>query len=373
MFKKFLLAVGGFIIVVAVLAAVKGSQIKKMSAIVHTPPPAAVTTAKAEAMEWHPILKSIGTLAPVEGVLISADAEGTVVKIGVESGSTVKKGDLLVELDTSVESAQMAAAEARAELAHINLDRAKELADRKANSQAEYDSSTASYKQSLAEVEGLKAQIGKKTVRAPFDGRVGIRTVNAGQFVPRGQAMMPLQKLNPIFVNFSVPQRQLPFLTLGQKVSVYVDAFDKKSFEGTITAINSEVDAATRNISVQATLANPEETLRSGMFARIEVELPMAESLVVVPATAVSYASYGNSVFVVENLKSKDGVDYLGVRQQLVKLGATRGDLVVVSEGLKPGDVVVTAGVFKLRNLAAVQVNNSVQPSSNPAPKPHNT
>ena len=373
MIKKLLIALGGFLALVVLLGAIKASQIKEMSAVVHTPPPSAVTTTEAKSMEWHPVLKAIGTLAPVQGVTISADAEGTIVRIAAENGSAVKAGDLLVELDTTVEKAQLTAAEARAALSKINVDRAKELWESKASSQAEYDASDAGFKQATSEVDALKAQIAKKNVRAPFDGRVGIRFVNLGQYVPRGQKLVPLQKLDPIFANFNVPQRSLQSLSLGQKTAVIVDAFERTPFEGTITAINSEVDPATRNVAVQATLANPKELLRSGMFVRVEVEMPLAESQVVVPATAIAYASYGNSVFVVETMKDPQGKEYLGVRQQLVKLGATRGDLVVVTEGLKAGEQIVTAGVFKLRNAAPVQVNNTVQPASNPTPKPSNT
>lgn len=304
--------------------------------------------------------------------MISADADGTVMRIGAESGSAVKAGDMLVELDTSVETAQLHSAEARANLSRINLDRARELWDRNATAKSEYDAVEAAAKQAVADVAALKAQIAKKQVRAPFDGRVGIRLVNVGQFVGRGQALLPLQKLDPIYVNFNVPQRQLPAIALGQAVSVSIDAFPKP-FAGRITAINSEVDSATRNISVQATLANPDEVLRAGMFARVEVQLPAAEELVVVPATAIAYASYGNSVFVVENMKDKEGKEYLGVRQQFVKLGATRGDQIAVTGGLKPGEQVVSAGVFKLRNGAHVRVNNTVQPTNNPAPRPANT
>jgi membrane fusion protein (multidrug efflux system) len=184
---------------------------------------------------------------------------------------------------------------------------------------------------------------------------------------------MPLQKLNPIFVNFSVPQRQLPNLVLGQQISVKVDAFDGTTFPGVISAINSEVDATSRNISVQATLNNQQELLRSGMFAQVEIELPISSPKIVLPATAIAYASYGNSVFIVENLKDKDGVEYLGVRQQIVQIGATRGDLIAIEDGVKPGEQVVSAGVFKLRNGAHVQVNNLVQPSSSATPKPANT
>jgi membrane fusion protein (multidrug efflux system) len=371
MLKKFAIALSGFVAVVLLLGAVKVAQIKEMSSQDHSHPASAVATVEAQSVQWHPTLESIGTLAPVEGVTISADADGTIVRIPVESGSAVKAGDLLVELDTSIEVAQLHAAEARANLARVNLERAKELWAQKANSKSEYDAAEATARQAQADVAALEALIAKKQVRAPFDGRVGIRLVNTGQFVARGRALLPLQKLDPIFANFNVPQRQLPDLAMGQTVFVKIDAFEKP-FEGRVTAINSEIDAATRNISVQATLANPNEVLRAGMFARIEVQMPRSESLVVVPATAIAYASYGNSVFVVEKMKNKDGKEYLGVRQQFVTLGATRGDLVAVS-GVKPGEQVVSTGVFKLRNAAPVQINNAAQPANNPAPKPANT
>jgi membrane fusion protein (multidrug efflux system) len=373
MIKKFLIAIGGFIVVLASLGAIKVAQIKGVMSVSHVPPPSAVTTAEAVPTDWHTAVNSIGTLAPVQGVTISADAEGTIVKVAAENGSAVKAGDLLIELDTSVEEAQLAAAEARAALTKLGVDRAKDLFERQATSQSEFDVADATYKQSNAEIAGLKALIAKKHVRAPFDGRVGIRSVNLGQFVPRGQALLPLQKLDPIYVNFYVPQRMLPALSQTQKITVVIDGFESTPFPGTITAINSLVDAATRNVFVQATISNPKEILRAGMFARVEVELPTVEQVVTVPATSIAYASYGNSVFVVEKLKDKDGKEYLGVRQQFVKLGGTRGDLIAITEGLKPGEQVVTAGVFKLRNGAPVQVNNTAQPTSNPSPKPANT
>jgi membrane fusion protein, multidrug efflux system len=372
MFKKFLIALGGFAVVVLTLGAIKVSQIKAMSGMDHSQPPASVATVEAQSVNWQPTLRAIGSLAPVEGVMISADADGTIVRIAADSGTAVKAGDLLVELDTTVELANLKATEATAELSRINLERAQELWGRNAIAKSDFDSADAAAKQAVAAVAALKAQIAKKQVRAPFDGRVGIRQVNVGQFVGRGAPLLPLQKLDPIFVNFYVPQRQLPAVALGQKVAVTIDAFPKP-FEAQITAINSEVDMATRNIAVQATLANPQETLRAGMFARVEVQLPAGEPLVVVPATAIAYASYGNSVFVVEKMKHADGKEYLGVRQQFVKLGGTRGDQVAVTGGLKPGEQVVSAGVFKLRNGVAVQVNNVVQPTNNPTPTPANT
>lgn len=372
MIKKFLIVIVGFVAVVLALGAVKVAQFKEMASISHEMPASSVTSYEAKAVAWQPVISAIGTLAPVEGVTIAADADGTIVKIAAESGTAVKAGDLIIELDTSVEVAQLASAEAAAALAKLQHDRAAELVAKNTISKSEFDAATAQLNQAGANVAALKATIEKKHVRAPFAGRVGIRLVNLGQFVARGRALVPLQKLDPIYVNFNIPQRQLSSLTLGQKISLRVDAFPQP-FDGKISAINSEVDASTRSVSVQALVANSDERLRAGMFVQVEVELPAGAPQVVVPATAVAYAPYGNSVFVIEKMKGKDGKEYLGVRQQIVKLGTTRGDLVAVESGLKPGEQVASAGVFKLRNSAPVQVNNTVQPSASPAPKPANT
>jgi membrane fusion protein, multidrug efflux system len=369
--QKFFLTLGGFLLVVFVLGAVKLSQVKEALAVSHEIPPSAVTTVEAKTMIWKPVINAIGTLAPVEGVTVAADADGTVVKIAAENGALVKAGDLIISLDTSVEVAQLSATTAQAELAKLQYDRAAGLVTKQTISQAELDVAKAQLNQAIANVTALTATIERKNVRAPFDGRVGIRLVNLGQFVARGAPLVPLQKLDPIFVNFTIPQRQLAALSIGQKISVNVDAFPAP-FSGTIAAINSEIDSATRSVAVQAKLPNPQEQLRAGMFVQVEVELPSGDPRVVLPATAISYASYGNSVFVVEKMKNKEGKEYLGVRQQPVKLGATRGDLVVV-EGVKPGEQVASSGVFKLRNLAPVQVNNAVLPTANPNAKPTNS
>jgi membrane fusion protein (multidrug efflux system) len=355
------------------LGAVKTAQFSEMSSTVFTPPPTAVTTAEAKVETWYPRLRAIGTLVPVQGVMVSADADGTIVRIPVENGAAVKAGDLLVEIDTSVEQAQLGSARARAALALVERDRSAALREKNTISQSEYDAAKAQYDQAAADVAAIEATIERKKVRAPFAGRVGIRTVNVGQYIGRGQALLPLQQLDPIFVNFSVPQREIPFLALGHEIAVSIDAFPSIEFAGRLTAINPEVNSATRNISVQATLSNPDERLRPGMFAQVEVTLPEADQVVVVPATAVSYASYGNSVFIVETMKNEDGSEYLGVRQQPVKLGAARGDLIVIAEGLSGGEQIASSGLFKLRNGMNVQVNNTVQPSSSATPSPKNS
>lgn len=373
MLKKFISTLFLLGIIVAGLGAAKVSQIKEMSSHPHVMPAAAVSTFEARMENWQPMISSIATLAPVQGVTISADADGPIVKVHVENGATVHAGDLLMEIDSAVEQAQLKAAEAQLVLAQLNAKRATDLLDKNTISQSEVDQAVAQLNQAQGSVAALKATIDKKVVRAPFDGRVGIRLVNLGQFVSRGQALVPLQKLDALYVNFKIPQRLLADLSIGQQVLVAVDAFTGRHFEGLVTAIDTAVDPATRNFSVQATITNPKEELRPGMFAQVEVLLPTGTQQIILPATAIAYAPYGNSVFIVEKMKDPQGKDYLGVRQQFVKLGATRGDLVAIDGGIKAGEQVVTAGVFKLRNGMAVQVNNTVQPTSDPAPRPANT
>ncbi len=373
MLKKFIIAVVGFFLVVFLLGFVKVAQIKKASSQPHVMPASAVTTVEAVLETWQPVLSAIATLAPVEGVTLGADADGTIARIAVDNGAAVKAGDLLIEFDTTVEAAQLASAEARQAIAKLDRDRAVELREKNTISQAELDQANAQLIQATADAEALRAQLAKKKVRAPFDGRVGIRMVNVGQFVSRGASLMPLQKLNPIYVNFTIPQRHLPQLVVGQETDVKVDAFGARIFKGKIVAINPEVDSASRNVSVQALIENPGEILRSGMFAHVDVQLPAEKPLVVLPATAIAYASYGNSVYIIETMKGPDGAEYLGARQQFVKLGVTRGDQVAITEGVKPGEIVASAGVFKLRNGAPVQINNDRLPANNPAPKPANT
>jgi membrane fusion protein (multidrug efflux system) len=373
MLKKFIIALCGFAILVFGLGAVKVAQIKAMSSQMHTMPAAAVTSAEAKVENWRPVLSAIGTITPIEGVSVAADADGTLQHIAVENGAAVKAGDVLMQLDTSVELAQLKASQAQLELARLEANRAGELLKKNTISQAQSDQATAQLDQAEANVAALKATINKKTIRAPFDGRVGIRQVNLGQFISRGMPLVSLQKLNPLYVNFNVPQRQIPHLRVGDEIAINVDAFGDRKFPAKISAINAEVDSTTRNIVVQGLVENQAEELRPGMFARVEVQLPQNADVVVLPATAIAYAPYGNSVFVIEKMKDPEGKEYLGVRQQFVKLGDRRGDLVAITEGVKAGEQVVSAGVFKLRNGLAVQVNNTVQPTADPAPKPANT
>lgn len=373
MIKKFVITVLGFLAVIAALGFVKVRQISQMQSHAPQMPVLSVSSVDARAETWQPVLTGIGSLAPIEGASLSTEAEGTVLKINFENGQLVHAGDVLLELDTTVEAAQLKAAEAQLVLAKLESTRANELLAKNTISQAQVDQATAQLNQVQANVSALQALIAKKVVRAPFDGRVGIRSVNIGQFVSRGQPLVTLQKLDQLYVNFTMPERDIPKLRVGEAVRVVVDAMPDKPFEGKLNAINPEVNASTRNVAIQAVIDNPQETLRPGMFARVQVELPEGEPLVVVPQTAVAYAPYGNSVFIIEQITGRDGKQFLGVRQQFVKIGDKRGDFVAILDGVKPGEKVVSAGVFKLRNALPVQVNNKVQPPAELHPKPANT
>jgi membrane fusion protein (multidrug efflux system) len=337
------------------------------------PPPEAVTTLLARQQTWPATLSIIGTVAPVQGVMVSADLPGIVDRIEFESGKTVRGGEILVHLDTRQEQAQLAAAEAQRELARQNFERMKGLLADRAVSRAEYDAAEAELKQAEARIGEIRATIERKTIRAPFTGVLGLRQVNLGQYLTGGSPIVPLQSLDPIYVNFGVPQQDVLRMQVGRKVRITAADAGGLEFAGRVTAIDSVVDEATRNVQVQATLSNPEGKLRPGMFVQTEVGLGAANSVIALPASAISYAPYGDSVFVVTDLKDPKGQTYRGVRQQFVKLGGSRGDQVAVISGVKPGDEVVTSGVFKLRNGVAVQVNNKVRPSNNPAPRPEDS
>jgi membrane fusion protein, multidrug efflux system len=362
-------------LIVAGLGFVKFKQIQTAigQAAAFQPPPEAVTTIVAEAAEWPATLNAIGTMAAVQGVTVSADLPGTVDSIGFESGQIVREGEVLALLDTRQEQAQLAAAEAQRELARLNYERMQGLLAGRVISQAEFDRANADYRQTDARVGEIKAAIERKTIRAPFSGVLGIRRVNLGQYMSGGDALVTLQSMNPIYVNFGVPQQSIAEMRTGRTVRVTADELPNVTFTGRITAIDSAVDTSTRNVQVQATLANPGGRLRPGMFVKAAVALGAASAVVALPASAISYAPYGDSVFVVGDLKDRNGASYRGVRQQFVKLGESRGDQISVVSGLKPGDEVVTSGVFKLRNGAAVLVNNKVRPANNLAPKPENS
>jgi membrane fusion protein (multidrug efflux system) len=367
-----LLAVGLF---VAAIGTYKFLQIKAAIAqgSSYQPPPEAVTTVIAQPVDWAGTLTSIGTVEAVHGVILSADLSGVVKSIEFTSGKKVGKGQVLVRLDTGQERAQLAQATAQRDLAKLNLDRGRHLLERGVIAQAAFDQLDAEARTADAAVSAVQATIARKTIRAPFAGVLGIREVDLGQHLNEGDAIVPLQSLDPVYVNFALPQQDANGLKPGTAVSVSADSVEVHSVHGTINAVNSIIDDATRNVTVQATFKNPGAKLRPGMFVDVAVNLGTRTQVIALPTTAINYAPYGNSVYVVESQKGPKGQAYKGVSQRFVKTGMSRGDQVAVLSGLKPGEEVVTSGGFKLRPGAAVFVNNKIQPANSPNPKPEDS
>jgi membrane fusion protein, multidrug efflux system len=372
MAKRMLLMLGVVIAVLATLGFVKFRQIQgaMQASAGFQPPPEAVTSIIAKQERWPATMTVIGTMEAVKGVTISADLPGTVAKINFESGQTVHTGDVLVELDTRQERAQLAALEAQSELARANYSRNQRLVNEGVISRMDYDTSTAQQKQTEANVGEIKATIERKTIRAPFSGFLGIRKVNLGQYLAAGNPVVTLQSLNPIYVDFGVPQQDAGQVHVGGTLQVTSEDVAGQIFTGRVNALDSVVDETTRNVQVQATLANAQGKLRPGMFVQVDLKFGTPRQVISLPASAISYAPYGDSVYIITDLKDPKGKTYRGVRQQFVKVSGSRGDQVAIISGVNPGDEVVTSGVFKLRNGAAVRVNNKVQPENNPAPKP---
>ncbi len=376
MTKKIVFTILGVLVLIGILGGIKGLQINRMIAIgsQSSPPPETVTTAVVQTESWEALITSVGSLEAVQGVMLTAELPGKVTRIAFEPGTKVKAGDLLLQQDISSEQAQLRAAEATVALTKLELERSSKLLSKKAVAQAKYDSDDALYKQALAQIEGIRATIRKKTIRAPFAGSLGIRLVNLGQVINEGEPIVSLQTLDPIFVNFSLPQQQLAQVKPGLKVRLSTDALAGPVIEGEITAISPEVDVATRSIRVQATVANSQERLRPGMFVNVAVVLPAREVVLVIPTTAVLYAPYGDTVFVVhEKQNEKDAQPVNVIRQEIVQLGEKRGDFVAILSGLDNGETVVSTGVFKLRNEQAVVVDNALAPAFKLTPKPEDS
>ena len=376
MTKRIIFTILGVLVMIGILGGIKGLQIQRMIAIgsQSAPPPETVTTAVVRTEFWEALITSVGSLEAVQGVMLTAELPGKVTRIAFEPGTKVKAGDLLLQQDISSEEAQLRAAEATVRLAKLELERSSKLLGKKAVAQAKYDSDEALYKQAVAQIDGIRATIRKKTIRAPFAGSLGIRMVNLGQVINEGDPIVSLQTIDPIFVNFSLPQQQLAQVKPGLKVRVMTDALPGQTIDGEITAISPEVDAATRNIRVQATVANSQEHLRPGMFVNVAVVLPAREEVLAIPTTAVLYAPYGDTVFVVDAKKSEKGAEPVNVvRQKIVQLGEKRGDFVASVSGLDKGETVVSTGVFKLRNGQAVVVDNTLAPEFKLAPEPEDS
>jgi membrane fusion protein (multidrug efflux system) len=366
---------GTFVLVVAILGFVKYRQISAAIAANKSfaPPPEAVTTVVAQQAEWANTIDAVGSIAPVQGVMLSADLPGVVSKVAFNSGAHVAEDQVLLQLDTRQERASLSAAEAQLDLAKVSLDRAKALLDQKAIAQSEFDLASAQYKSAEAAVGQAQASIDRKTIKAPFAGVTGIRQVNLGQYVNSGDPIVPLQAMDAVFMNFSVPQQAISSLKVGSSVDATVEGSKNEAFQGRVSAIDPVVNDATRNVQVQATFPNRGGQLRPGMYATVRVIVDKGTPTVTLPTSAINYAPYGNSVFILEDMKGPDGKTYRGVRQQFVKLGRAQGDQVSILDGVKPGEEVASSGVFKLRPNAAVKVNNTVMPSDSTAPKPEDS
>jgi membrane fusion protein (multidrug efflux system) len=369
--KTLWIAIAGLAGLTVLLVLIKGLQIFTM---ISAKPPMqveTVTSAIVEEKDWAPVLSAVGSISPVQGAMISSELAGTVDQVAFESGALVKKGDLLVKLNTAIEDAQLRSADADLELARADVERSRDLAARKVVAKAELDAAESKFQQKNAMIDNMHAAVAKKTMRAPFDGVAGIRTVNVGQTVNAGQQIVPLQSLDPVFADFALPQQHLGALSAGLEVQVTTDAMSGRVFAGKLTAVNSMVDVATRNVALQATLENPDHALRPGMFVKIDVLLPQKHRTLVIPGSAVSYAPYGDSVFVIEKQKDpKTGRETQVLRQQIVRIGEARGDFASVTTGLKAGETVVGTGVFKLRNGMAVTINNDLAPKPQILPTP---
>ncbi len=370
--KAWVWVAGGLIVIVGLLAGVKAGQIVTMvrAGEKFAIPPTAVSSAKVQAVEWAPTRPAVATLVAIHGVTLGAELPGLVREISFESGSSVKRGTVLVRLDTAMEEAQLSSARAEAALAKLSLRRARTLRASESSAQAELDTAEARAQQAEAAVAALEATIAKKVIRAPFDGRISIRQVELGQVLAVGAPIASLQSVTPIYADFWLPQQAIAELRAGQKVGLHTDAYPDSAWQGTVTTVNPEVDVATRNVRVRATIPNDDGRLRPGMFANVEVISAEKRATLIIPATAVLYAPYGDSVFTIEQKKDDKGGTTTVARQKFVRLGERRGDFVAVNSGLEAGETIVGGGAFKLRNGMTVAVNDALAPDAKLAPKP---
>jgi len=392
---RYFVVVMGFVAVVAALVGIKAAQISSLIGMGKQmqkagPPPETVATFVAERQTWEGTLSAVGSVTAARGVAVSNDAPGIVSRILFDSGATVREGQVLVELDTGVERAQLASAQARQDLAHLTATRSHTLLASDSISKAQVDSDEAQLKSATTDTSALAAQIGRKTVRAPFAGRLGLRLVNRGQYLTSGTPVTVLEAIDMVYVDFTLPQQRLAEVQLGMPVHVSIEGAEASAYDGAVSAIDPAVDSATRTIKLRASVPNKEEKLAPGMFAKVSLVLPQKGSFVVLPATALIHASYGDSVFVVEDkdgtspaspgrvqngkddAKGPDGQPAKMARQQFVRLGDARGDFVAVLDGVTEGQEVVTGGGFKLRNGSGVVVNNDIKLTPQLAPHPEN-
>lgn len=368
------MAVAGLLAVLLVLGGIKGAQIAAMIKAGESfqPPPEAVTTAAVETARWGSSIAAIGSIQPVMGVMLTAEIPGTVREIRFESGQEVKEGDLLLRMDTSTERAELAAAQADATLAEAELGRTRSLLARDARSQADLDIAVAKAARARAAVRNVSSVISKKTIRAPFSGRLGIRKVDVGEFLQPGTQIVALDASNPAFADFRVPQQALAEIEAGQEVTITGDTFGDRAWIGKVDSIDARIDPSTRNVLIRALVDNPDGRLRPGMFVDVKVTLPGERDVLLIPETALLYAPYGDSVFLVRSAENQvEGPGELTVEQVFVRVGERRGDLRAIDSGLEAGQTIVSTGAFKLQNGSAIVVNNALAPevSENPTPE----
>jgi len=372
MIKRILLTIFGLLVIFAAIAGIKALQIKAMidQGAKFQMPPEVITAADVQTQTWESTMSAIGTFKAVQGVTISAELPGKIKSISFQSGDEVRQGDLLVQQDVSSEKAQLRAAQASVALTKTNLERSRRLLEQKTVPQSDFDSADAEYKRALANEEEIETVIAKKTITAPFSGKLGIRQVNLGENLAAGQEIVSLQSLDPIYVEFALPQQFAPSEP-GDTVRLVIDALPGETVVGKITAINPMANTATRSVTMQATVANPTGKLLPGMFADVTVIHDQPKEVLAIPSTSIVFAPYGDSVFVVEKQPSEDGGDGgLIVRQQLIQIGERRGDFVSITKGLNLGEKVASAGVFKLRNEQPVVIDNKLAPDVSLDPQP---
>ena len=368
-----LLIVLGIIVLLVIIFI--GGLMKMMKGMPKGVPPEAVTTATAAYDQWQPTLNAVGTLRAIHGADLAFEVSGVVTQVGAHAGGEVKQGQLLVQLNDTVEAAQFRAAQASANLAQVTHDRAKQQLEIHAISQGEFDGADADYKAKQAAVQQAAAVLAKKRLTAPFSGQVGLITTSPGAFVNSGVSVVTVQQMDPIYVDFYLPQRELAKLARGQKVELTLDAFGGKTFAGKVTTVNPKVDPSTRNVQVEATLANPKRQLVPGMFAGVALEVGSKDRYLTLPQTAITYNPYGATVFVAKKgeVVGPDGAKKEGLvaQQVFVTTGPTRGDQVAILKGLDEGAVVVTSGGLKLKNGTPLAVSNQgVLPANDANPTP---
>ena len=382
--KRYLLVAAGLLVVVGILVGIKGAQIGSLMAMgkqmqAGGPPPEAVGSAVAKAENWETTVSAVGSISSLRNVSVSNEVPGTVSKIRFESGQIAREGQVLVELDAGVERAQLASADARRELAGRTAQRSKILADGNVISRSQLDEVDAQLKTATTDTAALRAAVDRKVIRAPFRGRLGIRAVNVGQYLTPGTTVTTLDAMGGTFADFTLPQEELATVKVGMPVRVTIEGA-KKPLDGTISAVDPTIDPTTRNVKLRAAIPDLAENTRPGMFVNVQVITPEQKAVVSVPATAVVHASFGDSVFVIEDKKpgspgmdtSPDGKPVKIARQQFVRVGVVRGDFVAITKGVTAGQQVVSAGAFKLRNNSPVVVDNTVQTKPQLAPQPEN-